>query len=171
MPPPEPHLIQRRTGRARPAPLRPAAFTYTVESGFLEALLQSEHRTLNPEEADFFYVPVMPSCFMSAVRCAPTAARGLAIGSGLARGPLLAQQPSEMPVGGWAARRRRARPGVPLQGLVFFCTSAPLLVCTRRASTDSVYDFFYGWVNNRASGAVNMLLEAFHWIRAHHPYW
>jgi hypothetical protein len=30
-------------------------------------MLQSPHRTLNPEEADFFYVPVYASCFMEAV--------------------------------------------------------------------------------------------------------
>lgn len=33
-------------------------FTYGIEVAFHEMLLQSNHRTLNPEEADFFYVPV-----------------------------------------------------------------------------------------------------------------
>ena len=31
---------------------------YTTETGFHEMLLQSKHRTLDPEEADFFYIPV-----------------------------------------------------------------------------------------------------------------
>ena len=42
--------------------------TYSLEAGFLEMLLQSEHRTLDPEEADFFYVPVFTSCFIYPVR-------------------------------------------------------------------------------------------------------
>ena len=36
----------------------PAASVYLIEVGLHELLLQSEHRTLDPEEADFFYVPV-----------------------------------------------------------------------------------------------------------------
>jgi hypothetical protein len=35
---------------------------YNLETGLHEYLLQSEHRTLDPEEADFFYIPVYPSC-------------------------------------------------------------------------------------------------------------
>ena len=31
---------------------------YMVETGLHEMLAQSPHRTLDPEEADFFYVPV-----------------------------------------------------------------------------------------------------------------
>jgi hypothetical protein len=37
---------------------------YGSEPALHEALAQSEHRTLNPEEADFFYVPVYLACFM-----------------------------------------------------------------------------------------------------------
>ena len=33
-----------------------------AETGLHEALLQSEHRTLDPEEADFFYIPAYTSC-------------------------------------------------------------------------------------------------------------
>ena len=44
--------------------------TYSLEAGFLEMLLQSEHRILDPEEADFFYVPVFTSCFIYPVRWA-----------------------------------------------------------------------------------------------------
>ncbi len=29
--------------------------------------VQSEHRTLDPEEADFFYMPVYTSCFLHPV--------------------------------------------------------------------------------------------------------
>lgn len=29
---------------------------YSLETGLHELILQSEHRTLDPEEADFFYV-------------------------------------------------------------------------------------------------------------------
>eukprot|EP00201_Polytomella_parva_P019453 CAMPEP_0175040528 /NCGR_PEP_ID=MMETSP0052_2-20121109/1321_1 /TAXON_ID=51329 ORGANISM="Polytomella parva, Strain SAG 63-3" /NCGR_SAMPLE_ID=MMETSP0052_2 /ASSEMBLY_ACC=CAM_ASM_000194 /LENGTH=539 /DNA_ID=CAMNT_0016302765 /DNA_START=1526 /DNA_END=3145 /DNA_ORIENTATION=+ len=40
---------------------------YNVETYFHEALMTSEHRTFDPEEADFFYVPVYLSCLMSPV--------------------------------------------------------------------------------------------------------
>ncbi|GLI62946.1 hypothetical protein VaNZ11_005800 [Volvox africanus] len=38
-------------------------WTYSVETLIHELMLQSEHRTFDPEEADFFYVPVYVSCF------------------------------------------------------------------------------------------------------------
>jgi len=38
-----------------------------IESAFHEMLLQSPHRTLDPEAADFFYVPVYTSCFIHLV--------------------------------------------------------------------------------------------------------
>lgn len=39
---------------------------YLIETGLHEMLAQSPHRTLVPEEADFFYVPVSPtSCALS----------------------------------------------------------------------------------------------------------
>ena len=96
----------------RPVLALHAGWTFTVEPGFLETLLQSGHRTLDPEEAggccaeevdtagcqvlvggrlgasskpcrapstpacpielvraDFFYVPVLTSCFIEPVRC------------------------------------------------------------------------------------------------------
>ncbi|KAK9858865.1 hypothetical protein WJX84_008379 [Apatococcus fuscideae] len=37
---------------------------YRAEPLLHEMLLQSQHRTLDPDEADFFYVPVYTSCFM-----------------------------------------------------------------------------------------------------------
>ncbi|KAL4428361.1 hypothetical protein ABPG75_002450 [Micractinium tetrahymenae] len=37
---------------------------YAAETGLHEALLQSEHRTLNPEEADYFYIPIYSSCYL-----------------------------------------------------------------------------------------------------------
>lgn len=37
---------------------------YAIESHLHELMLQSEHRTLDPEEADFFYVPTYLACFM-----------------------------------------------------------------------------------------------------------
>jgi hypothetical protein len=40
---------------------------YTTETGLHELLLQSSHRTLDPEEADFFYVPVYTSCWIMPV--------------------------------------------------------------------------------------------------------
>ena len=46
---------------------RPNDWAYGVESLFHEQLLQSPHRTLDPEEADFFYVPVYTSCFIHPV--------------------------------------------------------------------------------------------------------
>lgn len=41
----------------------PTANVYALETLFHEMLLQSPHRTLDPEEADFFYVPVYASCY------------------------------------------------------------------------------------------------------------
>eukprot|EP00798_Chlamydomonas_sp_ICE-L_P025771 gene25771-11436_t len=38
--------------------------TYMVEMYLHEALLSSSHRTLDPEEADFFYVPAYFTCYM-----------------------------------------------------------------------------------------------------------
>ena len=38
-----------------------------MESHLHELMLQSPHRTLDPNKADFFYVPVYASCFMEAV--------------------------------------------------------------------------------------------------------
>ena len=38
-------------------------FLYAIETGLHEMLAQSRHRTLDPLEADFFYVPVYASCF------------------------------------------------------------------------------------------------------------
>eukprot|EP00884_Botryococcus_braunii_P011152 jgi/Botrbrau1/20037/Bobra.200_1s0042.1 len=37
---------------------------YMVEPLLHEALLQSPHRTLDPDEADFFYVPLYTTCFI-----------------------------------------------------------------------------------------------------------
>ncbi|KAL4443960.1 hypothetical protein ABPG75_011697 [Micractinium tetrahymenae] len=84
-----------------------SGWTYASETGFLEALLHSPHRTLSPEEADFFYVPVLPSCLIHPVR----------------------------------------------------------------RMADSVRDTFYGMGPVRVHAATNLLLEAFHWIQSHHPYW
>lgn len=42
-------------------------FTYSLESAFHEMLLQSEHRTLDAENADFYFIPIYISCFMSSV--------------------------------------------------------------------------------------------------------
>ncbi|EFJ52271.1 acetylglucosaminyltransferase [Volvox carteri f. nagariensis] len=40
------------------------SMTYSVEVYLHEMMLQSEHRTFDPEEADFFYVPMYITCFM-----------------------------------------------------------------------------------------------------------
>ena len=42
-------------------------WTYSIESALHEHLLQSPHRVLDPDQADFFYVPVYTSCFMHPV--------------------------------------------------------------------------------------------------------
>jgi hypothetical protein len=41
---------------------------YGIEVLFLDMLLGSQHRTLNPEEADYFYEPVLSSCWMTYVQ-------------------------------------------------------------------------------------------------------
>eukprot|EP00775_Hariotina_reticulata_P001698 gene1698-2044_t len=43
------------------------SWRYPLESHLHELMLQSPHRTLDPEQADFFYVPVYAACFMEAV--------------------------------------------------------------------------------------------------------
>lgn len=45
------------------------AWTYGLEVLMHEMLLQSEHRTFDPEAADFFYVPVYGSCFIFPLHC------------------------------------------------------------------------------------------------------
>lgn len=37
---------------------------YGIETLMHELMLSSEHRTLDPEEADFFYVPAYLSCYL-----------------------------------------------------------------------------------------------------------
>ena len=39
-------------------------WTYSIETALHEWLLQSEHRVLEPDQADLFYAPVYTSCFM-----------------------------------------------------------------------------------------------------------
>ncbi|KAL4437781.1 hypothetical protein ABPG77_005693 [Micractinium sp. CCAP 211/92] len=108
------HTPAKRQFRRGETRIRPLVFvyelprwTYASETGFLEALLQSPHRTLNPEEADFFYVPVLPSCLIHPVR----------------------------------------------------------------RMADSLRDTYYGMSPSRVHAATNLLLEAFHWVQSHHPYW
>ncbi|KAL4425254.1 hypothetical protein ABPG75_009270 [Micractinium tetrahymenae] len=38
-------------------------------------------------------------------------------------------------------------------------------------TADSLRDFFYHVSQNRAMGGVNMVLEAYHYISSHFPYW
>ncbi|KAL4452532.1 hypothetical protein ABPG75_008194 [Micractinium tetrahymenae] len=40
-----------------------------------------------------------------------------------------------------------------------------------RGVADSVRDMMYGVHEIRVHGVTNILLEAFHWIQSHHPYW
>ncbi|GFR49029.1 hypothetical protein Agub_g11051, partial [Astrephomene gubernaculifera] len=44
-------------------------WTYGLEVLMHEMMLQSEHRTFDPDQADFFYVPVYGSCFIYPVHC------------------------------------------------------------------------------------------------------
>ncbi|KAL4856586.1 DNA-directed RNA polymerase II subunit RPB2 [Chlorella vulgaris] len=79
---------------------------HNLETGLHEMLLQSEHRTLDPSEADYFYVPVYSRCLIYPVAFA----------------------------------------------------------------TDFPY-FHGGPAASRIGAATNLLLEVFHWIRSHHPWW
>ncbi|KAG2424862.1 hypothetical protein HYH02_015125 [Chlamydomonas schloesseri] len=45
------------------------AWTYGLEVLMHEMMLQSAHRTFDPEAADFFYVPVYGSCFIFPLHC------------------------------------------------------------------------------------------------------
>ena len=49
------------------------------------------------------------------------------------------------------------------------CSTASALPC--RDSADSLRDFYYSVAYNRVQGATNLMLEAWHWLRSHHPYW
>jgi hypothetical protein len=40
---------------------------YGLETLLPELLMGSRHRTLVPEEADYFFVPVLPACYMTHV--------------------------------------------------------------------------------------------------------
>ena len=80
---------------------------YALESGLHELMLESPHRTLDPAEADFFYIPVYTACYM-------------------------------MPVHGYA---------------------------------DMPYFHMTPGDTRRVVGATNMLIEAHHFIRTHHPWW
>lgn len=82
----------------------------------------------------------------------------------------------------WASGKHRATHVWPQPQCVWPCTAGRCAHdCTgggpapppmpRRDTADSLYDFFYSVRFNRAQGAANMLLEAYHWLRAHHPYW
>ncbi|GBF90959.1 exostosin-like glycosyltransferase [Raphidocelis subcapitata] len=42
-------------------------FTYASETLLIELLLASPHRTLDPEEADFFFVPSLSACYLNPV--------------------------------------------------------------------------------------------------------
>ncbi|KFM24871.1 putative glucuronoxylan glucuronosyltransferase F8H [Auxenochlorella protothecoides] len=44
-----------------------AVRVYQLEMGLHEMMLQSSHRTLDPEEADFFYVPLYTACYIQPV--------------------------------------------------------------------------------------------------------
>ena len=46
------------------------------------------------------------------------------------------------------------------------CWAAPC-----RNVADSVRDMMYGVHGPRVHGITRMLLEAFHWVQSHHPYW
>ncbi|GLI60030.1 hypothetical protein VaNZ11_002095 [Volvox africanus] len=46
-----------------------SAWTYGLEVLFHEMLLQSDHRTFDPETADYFYVPMYSSCFIFPLHC------------------------------------------------------------------------------------------------------
>ena len=79
---------------------------YMIETGLHELLLQSSHRTLDPEEADFFYLPVYTACWQN-----------------------------------------------PVHGYLDF-------------------PWFHGSSQSRrVHTAVNMMIEAHHWIQTTYPYW
>lgn len=42
-----------------------------LQMAFYESILASPHRTLNGEEADFFFVPVLDSCIITRADDAP----------------------------------------------------------------------------------------------------
>eukprot|EP00899_Mesostigma_viride_P023972 jgi/Mesvir1/475/Mv11350-RA.1 len=61
-----PALCTSRIFLSTPAPSLPGfnEWEYSFDYLFLEWLLHSEHRTLDPDEADYFYVPFLMSCYI-----------------------------------------------------------------------------------------------------------
>ena len=61
-----------------------------------------------------------------------------------------------------AARQAQRRPDTCTAGTT--CTACTARLYCRR-------DMWYGLDNLRAHASTHMQLEAFHWLKAHHPYW
>ncbi len=205
----------------------PAEWVYMLESGFLEMLLQSGHRTLDPEEAGELLKDGVTGPRQGAATFVACWGAGLAAGLHLAlqRAPrvlssdvqscspptlqttftcLCSSAALSTPSGKLAAGRALpCRLCCVARGLHHqqCCLVGPritaiqpttlpafhpqrpdqLVNCTQfapfprsrccRDTADSLRDFFYYTGQNRAMGGVNMILEAYHWIRAHFPYW
>lgn len=86
--------------------------TYSIETFLHEAMLQSRHRTYDPEEADLFYVPGYIACYIYPVFGA-------------------ADWPHWPGLNGTAAGQIGTRTGADNQGLCFSDISAPVFKGTR----------------------------------------
>ena len=128
-------------------------WAYGIETALHELLLQSEHRTLDPDEADYFYLPVYTSCYIYPIWGAE---------GGLRPAPRQAQQQrsSHLP----------ARPAVALAAKPLAPPPPPLAACGAD-SNDSPWWPPGGPVTLRTQSAALILVDVHSYIRAHFPYW
>jgi hypothetical protein len=66
-PPPKPVPPAPVPAQQPSNPKLPTPNSYASETLLVELLLASPHRTLDPEEADFFFVPVLSACYLNPV--------------------------------------------------------------------------------------------------------
>jgi hypothetical protein len=140
----------------------------------------SGHRTLDPGEADFFYVPQLLTCWMH-----PVSGELAAAATGRASG-------AATEADGWATHRCHATGfGLRVQ-LVLGCTCfartrlqqhfacarlAPVLTSPLNATTTTRppgwadYPWWYVDSWSRVSHAVMMTHELLTWVKTAHPYW
>ena len=143
-------------------------FTYATEALLLELLLASPHRTLDPEEADFFFVPAFSSCYLSPVFGAPPAR---------ARPPAAGLRGAFRPYS--LALRRPSR---ALLAIDLLSASPPdsLVAAAHEPLFSPQSNIVLGWADHpfwytrsfqRINHAVMMTHELLQWVKTAHPYW
>ena len=130
------------------------ANVYSLETHLYELLLQSPHRTLDAAEADFFYVPLLTSCFAWCAAGLPAAHVHFRGGRGDAR-RLPPARPSCRLLTTTATSLPRRSPPPPPRRPIFGWADAP----------------WWGGTFPRVQHMSGMALEAKRWLQAAFPYW